>query len=49
MLAQGTTMDGPEGKQIQSAEEMIGRFTSELLVPVGGWKKGLIEAPWATR
>jgi hypothetical protein len=45
MLARGTTMDGPEGKQIQSVEEMIGRFTSELLGHVGGWKEGLVEAP----
>ena len=45
MLAQGTTMDGPEGKQIQSVEEMIGRFTAELLGHIDGWKEGLIEAP----
>src|SRR6056297_3834092 len=46
MLARGTTtMDGPEGKQIQSVEEMIGRFTSELLGHIGGWKEELIEAP----
>lgn len=38
-------MDGPEGKQIQSVEEMIGRFTSELLGHVGGWKESLIDAP----
>ena len=31
MFSQGTTMDGPEGKQIESAEEMIGRFTGEEL------------------
>ncbi len=45
MLARGATMDGPEGKQIQSVEEMIGRFTSELLEHVGGWKEALINAP----
>ena len=45
MFAQGATMDGPEGKQIQSVEEMFGRFTSELLGHVGGWKEALIQAP----
>jgi hypothetical protein len=38
-------MDGPEGKQIQSVEEMIGRFTGELLGRVNGWKVALIETP----
>jgi hypothetical protein len=45
MLTQGATMDGPEGNQIRSVEEMIGRFTSELVGHVGGWKDTLIDAP----
>ena len=45
MLAQGATMDGPEGKQIESVEEMIGRFTGELLGHVGDWKSLLIASP----
>lgn len=45
MLAQGATMDGPEGKQIESVEEMIGRFTGELLGHVDDWKASLITSP----
>jgi len=45
MLNQGATMDGPEGKQIQSVEEMIGRFTAELLAHLPDWKAKLIESP----
>lgn len=45
MLTQGVTMEGPNGKQIQSVEEMIGRFTSELLSQINAWKESLIESP----
>ena len=45
MFSQGTTMDGPEGKQIESAEEMIGRFTGELLGQLPHWKDSLITSP----
>ncbi len=45
MLARGVTVEGPEGKQIQSVEEMVGRFTTELLGKIGGWKDSLIESP----
>ena len=45
MLARGVTMEGLEGKQIQSVEEMVGRFTTELLGQIGGWKTSLIESP----
>ena len=45
MLSQGLTMDGPEGKQIESVEEMVGRFTTELLSQVSDWKRRLHESP----
>jgi hypothetical protein len=45
MLTQGMTMDGPEGNQIQSVEEMIGRFTAELLGHINDWKERLSECP----
>lgn len=45
MLTQGATMDGPEGNQIQSVEEMIGRFTGELLGQIPDWKDSLISSP----
>lgn len=45
MLSKGATMDGPEGKQIESVEEMIGRFTGELLGQVGQWKAALVASP----
>jgi len=45
MIPRGATMDGPEGKQIQSVEEMIGRFTGELITHIDNWKKTLIQNP----
>ncbi len=45
MLAQGVTMDGPEGKQIQSIDEMIGRFTRELSGQIDPWKDSLKQSP----
>lgn len=42
---QGTSMEGPEGKQIQSVEEMIGRFTGELIGHIKQWQADLIESP----
>lgn len=45
MLTQGLTMDGPEGKQIQSVEEMFGRFSGELLNQLSDWRDQLIESP----
>lgn len=45
MLSQGLTMDGPQGNQIQSVEEMVGRFTTELLRQIDGWKRSLIQTP----
>lgn len=38
-------MEGPEGKQIQSVEEMIGRFTGELIGHIKQWQADLIESP----
>jgi len=32
-------VDGPTGPTIESVEEMVGRFTSELLMLVPGWKQ----------
>lgn len=45
MLSQGLTMDGPQGNQIQSVEEMVGRFTTELLRQIDDWKRSLIQTP----
>jgi hypothetical protein len=45
MLTQGASMEGPEGKQIDSVEEMVGRFTGELLGHIDRWKDTLIESP----
>src|SRR6056297_3131983 len=45
LAAKGTKMDGPEGKQIESVEEMIGRFTGELLGHTRQWENELIEHP----
>jgi hypothetical protein len=45
LAAKGTKMDGPEGKQIESVEEMIGRFTGELFGHTRQWEKELIEHP----
>ena len=38
-------MNGRDDVQIKSVEEMIGRFTSELLVELPSWKKQLMENP----
>ncbi|WP_146522109.1 hypothetical protein [Stieleria varia] len=38
-------MDGPEGKQIESAEEMIGRFLGELNSQIPHWKQSLDQSP----
>lgn len=45
MLTQGASMEGPEGKQIQSVEEMIGRFTGELITHIKQWETDLIDTP----
>lgn len=45
MLTQGASMEGPEGKQIQSVEQMIGRFTGELITHIKQWETDLIDAP----
>jgi hypothetical protein len=38
-------VDGRDAPAIESVEEMIGRFASELLSLVGGWKQRLISEP----
>ena len=45
MLTQGASMEGPQGKQIQSVEEMIGRFTGELIGNIKQWQTDLIDTP----
>lgn len=45
MLTQGVSMEGSEGKQIQSVEEMIGRFTGELIGHIKQWEADLIRSP----
>src|SRR6056297_1534422 len=45
LAAKGTKMDGPEGKQIESVEEMIGRFTGELIEHIKRWETELIDSP----
>ena len=45
MLTQGVSMAGPEGKQIQSVAEMIGRFTGELVGQTQDWQAELIASP----
>jgi len=42
---QGVSMDGRNEAQIKSVEEMIGRFTSELLSQIPDWKIGLGDDP----
>lgn len=39
------TVDGPDGPNIQSVEEMIGRFTSELVSLMPQWKSRLMDDP----
>ena len=39
------TVDGPDGPNIQSVEEMIGRFTSELVSLMPQWKTRLMDDP----
>lgn len=39
------SVDGPERPQVESVEEMIGRFTGELLGHVPQWKQKLTYAP----
>jgi hypothetical protein len=41
----GFSMNGRDDAQIKSVEEMIGRFTSELLAELPAWKNRLIENP----
>ena len=38
-------MDGPDAPFIKSAEEMGGRFQTELMIALPGWKKRLQENP----
>jgi hypothetical protein len=45
MFAKGATMEGPEGKQIQSVPEMIGRFTGEVVALIQNWEQELSEHP----
>ena len=37
----GCRMDGPDTPYVQSPEEMAGRFQSELMTALPGWKAGL--------
>lgn len=39
------TVDGPDGPSIDSVEEMAGRFSSELIAQMPGWRERLIENP----
>ena len=41
----GLSMDGRDQTQIKSAEEMVGRFTGELLSQVPEWKQRLTDDP----
>jgi hypothetical protein len=44
-VMQGVSMNGRQEPQIQSVEEMIGRFTGELLAQIPDWKIGLCDDP----
>ncbi len=39
------SMDGRDQPQIKSVEEMMGRFTGELLSQVSDWKQRLADDP----
>lgn len=39
------TVDGPDGPSVESVEEMAGRFSSELMTLMPGWRERLIENP----
>lgn len=38
-------VDGPDGPNIETVEEMAGRFSSELMTLMPGWREKLIENP----
>ena len=38
-------VDGENGRVVQSVEEMAGRFASELMTLMGGWKERLMSSP----
>ncbi len=44
-MTTGLSMDGRDQPQIKSVEEMIGRFTSELLSQLPDWKRDLSDDP----
>ena len=41
------SVDGPEMPTVKSVEEMVGRFTSELLTNIPHWNQKLSDAPEA--
>ena len=41
------SVDGPEMPTVESVEEMVGRFTSELITHIPVWKQKLGDAPEA--
>lgn len=45
MFVGGATVDGPQGKQIQSVHEMFGRFTGEIVSHIQSWEKELAAQP----
>ena len=45
MFVGGATVDGPQGKQIQSLHEMCGRFTGEIVCLIQIWEKELAAKP----
>ena len=45
MCVQGVTMEGRQGKFIESTQEMILRFTSEVSVDAQQWTQPIIDSP----
>jgi len=44
-MEEGITMDGPDGKQIQSVQEMLGRFITEVAAEISPWSDQLFNDP----
>lgn len=45
MVVGGVKVDGRDARDVESAEEMVGRFQGELMTLLPKWKKQLIESP----
>lgn len=39
------SVDGRDGPKIKSVEEMAGRFSSELMTLMPGWKASIVKEP----